>query len=64
MQITTEFVEGVLELRLEGRLDSDAAVDLTSAIDQLLRKGYHAALLDLLSDSSTLRPSAGPANRT
>src|SRR5690242_17800680 len=47
MQITTEIVGGVLELRVQGRLDNEAADDLLAVVDDVLRKGHHAALLDL-----------------
>jgi anti-anti-sigma factor len=47
MQITTEIVDGVLELRARGRLDNEAADDLLAVVDDVLRKGHHAALADL-----------------
>jgi len=47
MHITTEIVDGVLELRIQGRLDNEAADDLLTAVDSVLRKGHHAALLDM-----------------
>src|SRR5262245_38075064 len=47
MQITTEIVDGVLELRVQGRLDNEAADDLLAVVDDVLRKGHHAALADL-----------------
>src|SRR5262245_6154672 len=47
MQITSEMIGGVLELRIDGRLDNEAADDLLAAIDDVLRKGHHAALLDM-----------------
>src|SRR5262249_25791135 len=47
MQITTEIVGGVLELRVQGRLDNEAADDLLAVVDDVLRKGHHTALLDL-----------------
>ena len=47
MQITTEMDRGVLELRLQGRLDNDAADDFVATMDDVLRKGHHAATLDM-----------------
>jgi anti-anti-sigma factor len=47
MQITTESDGAVLELRLVGRLDNEAADDLLAVIDDVLRKGHHAAMLDM-----------------
>jgi anti-anti-sigma factor len=47
MQITSETIAGVLELRIQGRLDNEAADDLLAAVDDVLRKGHHAALLDM-----------------
>src|SRR5262245_49515728 len=47
MQITTEIVDGVIELQVKGRLDNEAADDLLAAIDGVLRRGHHAALLDM-----------------
>jgi anti-anti-sigma factor len=47
MQITTEIISGVLELRMQGRLDNEAADDLLAAVDDVLRKGHHTALLDM-----------------
>src|SRR5215510_5675287 len=38
---------GVLELRMQGRLDNEAADDLLAAVDGVLRQGHHTALLDL-----------------
>jgi anti-anti-sigma factor len=47
MHISSEIVGGVLELRMQGRLDNEAADDLLAAVDDVLRKGHHAALLDM-----------------
>ena len=47
MQITTETDSGVLELRMQGRLDNEAADDLLAVMDDVLRKGHHAAMLDM-----------------
>jgi anti-anti-sigma factor len=47
MQITTDFVDGVLEMRLEGRLDNEAADDFLAAVDGVLRKGHHATVLNM-----------------
>jgi anti-anti-sigma factor len=48
MQITTENDNGVLELRLHGRFDNEAVDDFLAAMDDVLRKGHHAAMLDML----------------
>jgi anti-anti-sigma factor len=47
MQITTETDGAVLELRLEGRLDNEAADDFVALIDDVLHKGHHAAMLNM-----------------
>jgi anti-anti-sigma factor len=47
MQITTETDGSVLDLRLKGRLDNEAADDLLAAVDDALRNGHRAALVDL-----------------
>jgi anti-anti-sigma factor len=47
MQITVETVGGIAELRLEGRLDNEAADDLLAVVDDVLRRGHQAALLDM-----------------
>src|SRR5262245_66547207 len=47
MHITSEIVGGVLELRMQGRLDNEASDDLLAAVDGVLRMGNHAALLDM-----------------
>src|SRR5688572_15792302 len=47
MQITTETDSGVLELRMQGRLDNEASDDFLAVMDDVLRKGHHAAMLDM-----------------
>ncbi len=47
MQITREMAGGVLELRIQGRLDNEAADDFLAVVDDVLRHGHHAVLLDL-----------------
>jgi anti-anti-sigma factor len=47
MQITREMAGGVLELRIQGRLDNEAADDFLAVVDDVLREGHHAVLLDL-----------------
>jgi anti-anti-sigma factor len=47
MQITREMAGGVLELRIQGRLDNEAADDFLAVTDDVLRQGHHAVLLDL-----------------
>src|SRR5262245_4979707 len=47
MQISTETDGAVLELRLQGRLDNEAADDLLAAVDDVLRNGHRAALVDM-----------------
>ena len=47
MQITREIAGGVLELLMKGRLDNEAADDFLGVVDDVLREGHHAVLLDL-----------------
>jgi anti-anti-sigma factor len=47
MQITTDTDGGVLELRMQGRLDNETADDLLAVVDDMLRKGHHTAVLDM-----------------
>lgn len=47
MQITTSTAGSLLEITVRGRLDNDSASDLNAAVDEILRKGQHAAVIDL-----------------
>lgn len=47
MQITTEDHGDLLEMRIAGRLDNEWAGHLTDVIDQAVRQGSHAIVLDL-----------------
>ncbi len=47
MQITTTAAGGLLEISIRGRLDNDSASDLNDAVDEILRKGQHAVVVDL-----------------
>lgn len=47
MQITTEDHGDLLELRVAGRLDNDSASHLTDFIDDAVRQGSHAIVMDL-----------------
>jgi anti-anti-sigma factor len=47
MQIITETIGSVLEIRVTGRLDNESTGRLTSAIDEAVRMGNHSVLLDL-----------------
>lgn len=47
MRITTEESAGLLEVRLCGRLDNESVDDLDEAVSEILRRGHHAALVDL-----------------
>jgi anti-anti-sigma factor len=47
MQITATPYDDLLELRVAGRLDAEWAVTLQTAIDNAIRQGYHAVVLDL-----------------
>jgi anti-anti-sigma factor len=47
MQITTEDHGDLLELRIAGRLDNEWASHLTEFIDDAVRQGSHAVVLDL-----------------
>lgn len=47
MQITATPHDDLLELRVAGRLDAEWAETLQTAIDNAIRQGYHAVVLDL-----------------
>ncbi len=47
MQITPEQHDDLLELHVQGRLDNEWSATLDQAIDDALRQGYHALLVDL-----------------
>jgi len=47
MQITLEQHDDLLELHVQGRLDNEWAATLERAIDDALRQGFHALLIDL-----------------
>lgn len=47
MQITPEQHDDLLELHVQGRLDNEWSATLDRAIDDALRQGYHALLVDL-----------------
>jgi anti-anti-sigma factor len=47
MQITTQRTGELLEIRVEGTIDSASATDLRTAIEQAIGRGRHRILLDL-----------------
>ena len=47
MQISSESVDDLLVMRIQGRLDNDGAGDLTAAIEEAVRLGSHAIAVDL-----------------
>lgn len=47
MQITTEDLGDVVEMRIAGRLDNEWASHLTDVIDEAVRQGSHAIVLNL-----------------
>src|SRR5262245_43793648 len=47
MEIVTEIAGGVLEMRMQGRLDNEGADDLLAAVDDVLRNGHRAVLVDM-----------------
>src|SRR5262245_38078755 len=47
MQIAIVTDSGVLELRMQGRLDNEAVDHFLAVMDDVLRKGHHAAVVDM-----------------
>ena len=47
MEITTQIVEGAIEMHVEGRLDGSWSDHLSQALEETMRAGHHHIRLDM-----------------